>query len=358
VESPIPAQRGLESTMTKRRDRLTAADIRGAWAIIPTPATDDASDWRASDTVDVEETARAVDALIEAGVDGILSLGTLGEAATLTWDEKRAFIAAMVEAAAGRVPVFAGTSSLSTRETVRQTREARDLGVDGTMIGPPMWNKPDTAMAAQFFRDVAEAAPELAICVYANPGVFKFDFPPAFWARVADIPQVVAAKTASAATYLRDLKASGGKIRLMPIDADFYSAARIDPDTAVAFWSSGASCGPAPAIALRERVAEAKRTGDWTLARKLNDQIGAAVLPTIAYGDMDTFQIHNTALEKGRMNAAGFLRAGPHRPPHHLVPDRIAELGRLGGAAWAALQQEYQEYADLVTRTAVRIGDR
>lgn len=344
--------------MTKLRERLTAADIRGAWAIIPTPATDDASDWRASNTVDVEETARAVDALIEAGIDGILSLGTLGEAATLTWDEKRTFITTMVEAAAGRVPVFAGTSSLSTRETVRQTREASDLGADGTMIGPPMWNRPDTATAARFFRDVAEAVPEMAICVYANPGVFKFGFPPAFWAQVADIPQVVMAKTAGAATYLRDLEASAGRIRLMPIDAEFYSAARIDPDSAVAFWSSSASCGPAPAIALRERVAEAKRTGDWTLARTLNDQIGAAVLPTIAYGDMETFQTHNIALEKGRMNVAGFLRAGPHRPPHHLVPDHIAELGRLGGEAWAALQEEYQEYAASVTRAEVRIGDR
>ena len=330
-------------TRRNRLNQLSAADIQGAWAIIPTPAKDNASDWRETDTVDLDETARAVDALIAAGVDGILSLGTLGECATLTWDEKRSFIATMVEAARGRVPIFAGTSTLSTRETIQQTRAACDLGADGTMLGPPMWNKPDVGTAVQFFKDVAEAVPEMAICVYANPFVFKFDFPPPFWAQVAAIPQVVMAKTASAGTYLRDLGASRGNIRLMPIDAEYYAAARLDPETAVAFWSSSASCGPAPVIALRDMVIEAKKTGDWSKAKALTGKITAAIMPTIAMGDMNEFQMHNIELEKGRMNTAGWLKAGPNRPPHHVVPDRIREFGRLGGEAWAALQREYEK---------------
>ncbi|HKY93293.1 MAG TPA: dihydrodipicolinate synthase family protein, partial [Nevskiaceae bacterium] len=182
--------------MPRRRERLTAADIRGVWAIIPTPAKPDAGDWRAESTVDLDETARAVEALIASGVDGILSLGTLGECATLDWEEKRAFMATLAETARGRIPVFGGTSSLSTRETVRQTRAALDLGLDGTMIGPPMWCQTDLTGAVQFFRDVAEAVPEMAICVYNNPWVFKFGFPPPFWAQVSQIPQVVCSKYA------------------------------------------------------------------------------------------------------------------------------------------------------------------
>jgi trans-o-hydroxybenzylidenepyruvate hydratase-aldolase len=331
--------------MARHRTRLTANDIRGCWAIIPTPAKDDAGDWHAQSTVDLDETARAVDALIASGVDGILSLGTLGECATLEWEEKRSFMATLHEAARGRVPVFGGTSSLSTRETVRQTRAALDIGLDGTMVGPPMWNKPDVGTAVQFFRDLAEAVPQMAICAYANPFVFKFDFPPPFWAQLAEIPQVVCAKTASAGTYLRDQRASHGRIRLMPIDAEFYAAARLDPETALAFWSSSAACGPAPAIVLRELVAQAKRSGDWSAALALSDKITAAILPTIAYGNFDEFQMHNIALEKGRMDVAGFMRAGPNRPPHQLVPDRIRELGRIGGEAWAALQAEYAALA-------------
>ena len=133
-----------------RRERLTVDEVQGAWAILPTPATPDAADWRATNTVDLAETARAVEALIASGIDGILSLGTYGECATLTLDEKRAFIATAVEAVAGRVPFFAGTTALGTRESIRETKMAMDLGADGTMLGIPMWCKADTPTAIQF----------------------------------------------------------------------------------------------------------------------------------------------------------------------------------------------------------------
>jgi trans-o-hydroxybenzylidenepyruvate hydratase-aldolase len=320
---------------------LTAQDVRGAWAIIPTPATADAADPAARDTVDLDETARAVDALVESGVDGILSLGTLGECAALSWAEKRSFIAAMVDSARGRVPIFAGTTTLSTRETIEQTGVAVDLGATGTMVGPPMWNTPDVATAAGFYRDLADAVPRAAICVYANPGVFKFDFPPPFWARVSQIPQVVMAKTIFAGTYLRDLKAGSGRIRLLPLDSEYYAAARMDPDSAVAFWSSGAACGPAPVIALRDLVEAAKRTGDWSAAKELSDKINEALLPIIAGGDMAQFHIHNVTLEKVRMDAAGWMVAGPNRPPHQHAPEHIRDFARAGGEAWARLQREY-----------------
>src|SRR5262249_14999343 len=147
-----------------------------------------AADWRSEDTVDLQETARAVEALVKAGVDGILSLGTFGEGSTLTWGEKRAFMGCVVETIRGRVPYFCGTTSLRTRESVRQTREAADLGVDGTMLGPPMWCQADTPTAVQFYRDMAEACPDTAICIYANPEAFKYDFPRPFWAEMTKIP--------------------------------------------------------------------------------------------------------------------------------------------------------------------------
>ncbi|MEA2937439.1 MAG: trans-o-hydroxybenzylidenepyruvate hydratase-aldolase, partial [Alphaproteobacteria bacterium] len=206
--------------MRRTDGRLTAADITGAWAIIPTPAQDDASDWRSENTVDLAETARVVEELIRAGIDGILSLGTLGECSTLTWDEKRDFMAAVVETARGRVPYFGGTTSLNTRETVRQTRAAHDLGVDGTMLGPPMWCYPDLPTTLQFYKDVATACPHMAICVYANPEAFKFDFPRPFWAQITQVPQVVAAKIVGIATIETDLRLSKGQIRLLPVDSN------------------------------------------------------------------------------------------------------------------------------------------
>ncbi|MBA2689902.1 MAG: dihydrodipicolinate synthase family protein, partial [Burkholderiales bacterium] len=216
--------------MAKKRPLLTVNDVHGAWVIIPTPAKQGSENWSMENTVDTDETARAVDALIKAGVDGIMSLGTLGECSTLTWQEKKAFMAALVDSAAGRVPVFVGTTTLNTRDTIRETKYAAELGADGTMLGLPMWCAADTAVAVGFYRDVAAACPDMAICVYANPEAFKFDYPAAFWAQLADLPQIISAKYLGLGTLLRDIAASRRRIRFMPVNTDYYGAARMEPE--------------------------------------------------------------------------------------------------------------------------------
>jgi trans-o-hydroxybenzylidenepyruvate hydratase-aldolase len=326
--------------MRQKGARLTAADIQGAWAILPTPAKDNASDWRAEDTVDLDETARVVEELIKAGVDGLLSLGTFGECATLTWEEKRAFMATVVETVRGRVPYFGGTSSLNTRETVRQTRAAHDIGVDGTMLGPPMWCYPDLATSLQFYRDVAESCPEIAICVYANPEAFKFDFPRPFWAQIIQVPQVVAAKIVGIATIEADLRLTKGQIRLMPVDGSYYAAARIAPEECTAFWSGGALCGPAVQLKLRDTVAVAKKSGGWSAAKEISAAIAAASARLIPNGNFAEFSKYNIGLEKARMNAAGWLKAGPCRPPYHIVPENYLEGARESGKMLAKLHAQ------------------
>jgi trans-o-hydroxybenzylidenepyruvate hydratase-aldolase len=326
--------------MRQKGARLTAADIQGAWAILPTPAKDNASDWRAEDTVDLDETARVVEELIKAGVNGLLSLGTFGECATLTWEEKRAFMATVVETARGRVPYFGGTSSLNTRETVRQTRAAYDIGVDGTMLGPPMWCYPDLATSVQFYRDVAEACPDIAICVYANPEAFKFDFPRPFWAQIIQVPQVVAAKIVGIATIEADLRLTKGQIRLMPVDGSYYAAARIAPEECTAFWSGGALCGPAVQLKLRDTVAVAKKSGGWSAAKEISAAIAAASARLIPNGNFAEFSKYNIGLEKARMNAAGWVKAGPCRPPYHIVPENYLEGARESGKMLAKLHAQ------------------
>ncbi|WP_151446131.1 dihydrodipicolinate synthase family protein [Lacisediminimonas profundi] len=324
------------------KDRLTADDINGAWVIMPTPATDDASDWRATDTVDLDETARVVEALIASGVNGILSLGTFGEAATLTWEEKRDYIATVVETVRGRVPYFCGTTALNTREVVRQTRAALDIGADGTMLGVPMWCKMEVPTAVQFYKDVAEACPQAAIAVYANPEAFKFDFPRPFWAQVSQIPQVVTAKYLGIGMLDLDLTLAKN-LRFLPHEDDYYAAARIDPERMTAFWSSGAMCGPATAIALRDAVLQAKTDGDWVRAKEISDAMRRADATLFPKGDFSEFSKYNIGLEKERMNTAGWLKAGPCRPPYHVIPAEYLEGARKSGRAWAELHQRYSK---------------
>lgn len=323
--------------MARKKELLKASDIHGAWVIMPTPAKPDAADWRAQNTVDLDEAARCAERLVASGVDGILSLGTFGEGATLTLDEKKAFIGCVVETIRGRVPYFCGTTSLSTRETVRQTQEASDMGVDGTMLGPPMWCEVDTPTAVQFYRDLGEACPDMAICVYANPEAFKYDFPRPFWAQVSEIPQVVTAKYLGIAQIVPDLRLVKGRIKFLPTDTIYYAAARIDPDACDAFWTGGACCGPAPTIKLRDEVAKARRSGDWAGAKAIAEAISAANGPLFPHGSFAEFSKYNIGLEKARINAAGWMNCGPARPPYHVVPEAYLAGARAAGEQWGKL---------------------
>lgn len=327
--------------MSRQKHRLTVEEVQGAWAIMPTPAKADASDPGAAATVDLDEAERAVNALIAGGVDGILSLGTLGEGATLTWDEKRIFMGAMVETVRGRVPFFGGTTSLNTRDSIAQTQAAYDMGVDGTMLGLPMWCRADLPTAVQFYRDVAAAVPEMAICVYANIEAFKFDFPRPFWAQMAEIPQVVSAKYLTIAQLFTDLKLTRGRIRFLTTDGDHYAAARIAPDDCTAFWSSGASCGPVVAVRLRDAVRRARQSGDWSEAERIAHEVKQSLATLFPLGSVAEFGKYNIGLEKARMDAAGWMRAGPCRPPYVSAPEPYLEGARQSGRAWAELAARY-----------------
>src|SRR5690606_15020343 len=133
-----------------------------------------------------------------------------------------------------------------------------DLGAAGTMLGLPMWCAPTVAGAVQFYKDVAQACPDTAICVYANPEAFKFDYPPSFWAQLAEVPQVITAKYLGIGTLLRDIGITRRRIRFLPINSDYWAAARMEPDFCTAFWSGGAVCGPAVVTALRDEVQAAR----------------------------------------------------------------------------------------------------
>ena len=319
---------------------LTARDITGAWAVMPTPSKPGSDDWRATDTVDLDEAARVVGELIRAGVNGILSMGTLGECATLTWNEKKEFMAAIVDTAAGRIPVFVGTTALNTRDSIEQTRAAHDIGADGTMLGVPMWCAPSVEVAVQFYRDVAEAVPEMNIAVYANPEAFKFEFARSFWAQVADIRQIVTAKYLGIGALTTDLALTNRSIKMLPLDMDYYAAARIDPEFMDAFWSSGAVCGPAVSTHLRDLVATARQTGDWSAASSFSDRVGMSLAPLLPHGSFREFSTYNIGLEKERMNAAGWMNAGPARPPYHIVPEPYLEGARESGRLWGELHDE------------------
>jgi 4-hydroxy-tetrahydrodipicolinate synthase len=136
-----------------------------AWqGVYPAMLTPIASD----DTVDLSLFDTNTDALLEAGVDGLILAGSLGEASTLTTEEKRLLLTRTLTRTAGRVPVILNIAEASTRSAVEQARLAESWGAHGLMLLPPMRYRSDDRETVTHFQAVA-AATRLPIMIYNNP---------------------------------------------------------------------------------------------------------------------------------------------------------------------------------------------
>ncbi len=98
---------------------LTKDDIKGLCVMVPTPGIEGKEGWDAEHSVDLEETARMIEMYIQAGAGSLAACGTTGECTALLWEEKREFIDTIVQVNRGRIPLFAGATSLGTKETIR-----------------------------------------------------------------------------------------------------------------------------------------------------------------------------------------------------------------------------------------------
>lgn len=142
-------------------DDLTRFD--GVFTALVTPFSDTGTiDWRAFDIL--------IDRQLEAGVRGLVPVGTTGEAATLDEDEAQALIAHTVRRAGNAAYVLAGTGSNVTRKTIAATARAVDAGAHGVLLITPYYNKPSAEGLVAHFGAAAEAAGAADVMVYSVPG--------------------------------------------------------------------------------------------------------------------------------------------------------------------------------------------
>jgi len=146
--------------------------------------------------IDFAGIGKLVDWHVEQGTDCVSPVGTTGEAPTLDHDEHERVIAAVVESAAGRIKVMAGTGSNSTREATRLTRFAKKVGADGVLLVGPYYNKPTQEGYYRHFAAIAEAV-DIPIVLYNIPGRTGSNILPETIARIAQCPTVVAVKEAT-----------------------------------------------------------------------------------------------------------------------------------------------------------------
>jgi len=221
-----------------------------------------------SGAIDEPALRALVDWQIDSGIDFLVACGSTGEAATLDEDEWLFAVGVVADAAAGRVPVWAGCTHNSTRTLVRQAEQLKHIpGVDAVLSANPYYNKPSQEGQFQHFLALARAVDPLPITLYNIPGRTGVNLEPETVLRLAE-----------AAPNIQAIKESSGKLpqiaRLVHILPDGFKIFSGDDNLALA--SIGVGVHGLVSVAANEIPAEMGRmirsalANDWTQAHVLD----------------------------------------------------------------------------------------
>lgn len=167
---------------------MTPTSFAGAHTALVTPFRDD--------QIDEPSLIKLIELQIEAGISGVIPVGTTGESPTLNHAEHRRVIEVTVAASAGRTLVIAGTGSNATSEAVELTQEAEKLGADAALVVAPYYNKPSAEGICRHFKAIANAV-SIPIILYSIPGRCGIEIPVAVVSQLAaDCTNIVAIKEA------------------------------------------------------------------------------------------------------------------------------------------------------------------
>jgi 4-hydroxy-tetrahydrodipicolinate synthase len=163
--------------------------LQGSFTALITPFKDG--------KVDTVAFQKIVEWQIDQGVHGLVPCGTTGESPTLTHDEHKRVVELCIEAAAGRVPVIAGTGSNSTAEAIELTRHAKTAGADAALVVTPYYNKPTQEGLYLHYKAINDSA-DIPIIIYNIPGRSVIDMSVDTMARLFKLKNIAGVKDATA----------------------------------------------------------------------------------------------------------------------------------------------------------------
>ncbi|MDT3706655.1 MAG: 4-hydroxy-tetrahydrodipicolinate synthase [Thiobacillus sp.] len=232
---------------------------RGSLVAIVTPMADDGA-------LDLSALRRLVDWHIAEGTNGIVVVGTTGESPTVTYDEHCTLIRVVVEQAAGRVPVIAGTGANSTAEAIELTECAKRAGAQAGLSVVPYYNKPTQEGLYQHYRKIAEAV-DLPLILYNVPGRTVADLSNDTALRLAQVRGIVGLKDATGS-----MERAADLLRRAPKNFALYSG---DDASAMPFMLLGGhgviSVTTNVAPKLMHEMCVAAFEGNLARARELNN---------------------------------------------------------------------------------------
>ncbi len=237
--------------------------FEGVYPAVVTPFLSDPQQ-----SLDLEGFRSNIEALLAAGVHGIVPTGSTGESATLSFEEHERVVEVAVETAGGKIPVLAGTGSNNTAEALRFTRAAKEIGADGALLISPYYNKPNRAGLFQHFTKIADL--DIPVVLYNVPGRTGQNLAPDLVIELAAHPNIVGIKEASGNVGQVSQIIEG------TLDEEFAVISGDDNLTLpiLALGGEGVISVAANVEPVRMvRLYEAFRAGDWTGALELHYEL-------------------------------------------------------------------------------------
>jgi 4-hydroxy-tetrahydrodipicolinate synthase len=283
--------------------------LEGIWSPMPTPLHKDGS-------IDRHEIRRVVDFLLDGGLDGLLPLGTTGEFALLSSEERRDVLEAVVDQVNGRVPVVAGVSDPSIENVVRFSKDAKDAGADGVIATPLYYYETNEEGLYEYFKAISHGI-DLPLLVYNIPEWTHVFVPVGVAKRLAEEKLVVGMKYTEY-NFLRLMKfldALKGKIAVFT-GSDAMAYLNLE------FGGNGAIIGVSNVVPnLASEIFDKFKAGDYKGAR----EIQVRLLPLIEAIGVGQFP----AGLKEAMNMIGISVGGLRAPLPRLSQNERNEVRKI-----------------------------
>ena len=288
--------------------------IQGSIPAIVTPMHADGS-------LDLPCLQRLVEWHVREGSDGIVVVGTTGESPTVNFDEHCQLIRTTVDAAAGRIPVIAGTGANSTREAIELAEFAKSAGANAHLSVVPYYNKPTQEGLYRHFKAIVEAV-DLPMIMYNVPGRTVADMSNDTTLRLAELPNVIGLKDATG-----NIERGSDLLKRAPEGFAVYSG---DDATALALTLLGGqgtiSVTANVAPRLMHEMMAAALAGDLASARNINFRLLA--LHRNLFLEANPIPVKWACAEMGLMEAGVRLPMTPLSSEHHArVRQALADAG-------------------------------
>ena len=283
-------------------------DFKGVYTALITPFK--------GDEVDFEGFKKNLEFQIESGVNGILPLGTTGETPTLTQEEKEKIIKLAVETAKGKVTIMVGTGSNSTKQTIENTKKAKELGAEIALIVTPYYNKPTQEGIYRHFKAVTESV-DIPMVVYNIQGRTGKNIETPTLKRIVDLPNIIGVKEASG-----NINQMMGVINSICSKNDCFSVMSGDDGLTLPSMALGGK-GVVSVVSnlVPKKVVDmvnAATEGDFVKARKLHYEL----LPIFKGAFIET----NPMPIKEAMNLCGMSAGGCRLPLCEMLPENKKQL--------------------------------